>query len=326
MREKLEIEISDKSELNHDFSVLTAPTKPSFLAQEERDLRQIASLDVAEQGKALEEHLRKYFWIQNSYAGAVKLSIDYFKNRLKNISKDSVDVGIDKGELIEKLALSQKTITLLEMIDFTTVWQDERKAHILKSISCLGAVLEILARRTNLSDAIYYLGATEILSLNSVDQLVQLGKTLEERRGGVYFLLENGIETALSGPDYKNLRSQEKETPTLENDFQEIRGWTAQAGKAGGRVVICNGLDSFGKVHDGDILVTAMTRPEFAPILKKVVAIITDEGGITCHAAIVARELKIPCIIGTKNATKILKDGDMVEVDADNGVVRRLQS
>ena len=69
-----------------------------------------------------------------------------------------------------------------------------------------------------------------------------------------------------------------------------------------------------------------MTRPEFMPALKKAAAIITDEGGITCHAAIVARELKKPCIIGTKIATKVLKDGMMVEVDADKGVVKILNN
>ena len=65
-----------------------------------------------------------------------------------------------------------------------------------------------------------------------------------------------------------------------------------------------------------------MTRPEFAPAMKNAVAVITDEGGITCHAAIVSRELKVPCVIGTKIATKILHDGDEVEVKADHGLVR----
>ncbi|MFA6445786.1 MAG: PEP-utilizing enzyme [Candidatus Paceibacterota bacterium] len=65
-----------------------------------------------------------------------------------------------------------------------------------------------------------------------------------------------------------------------------------------------------------------MTRPDFLSLMNKASAFITDEGGITCHAAIVARELNKPCIIGTKIATKVLKDGDMVEVDAERGVVR----
>jgi pyruvate,water dikinase len=78
----------------------------------------------------------------------------------------------------------------------------------------------------------------------------------------------------------------------------------------------------FPKFKKGDVLITEMTRPEFVPLMKEAVAIITDEGGLTCHAAIVSRELNTPCIVGTKIATRIFKDGDMVEVDAERGVVR----
>lgn len=78
----------------------------------------------------------------------------------------------------------------------------------------------------------------------------------------------------------------------------------------------------FGKFNDGDVLVTCMTTPDFLSIMKKSAAFVTDEGGITCHAAIVARELKKPCIIGTKIATQVLHDGDEVEVDAEKGIVR----
>ena len=68
-----------------------------------------------------------------------------------------------------------------------------------------------------------------------------------------------------------------------------------------------------------------MTNPQIVPFLKNISAIVTDEGGLTCHAAIVARELKIPCVIGTKIATKVLKDGQLVEVDANKGIVRKLK-
>jgi pyruvate,water dikinase len=68
-----------------------------------------------------------------------------------------------------------------------------------------------------------------------------------------------------------------------------------------------------------------MTVPDFLPAMKKAAAIVTDEGGITCHAAIVARELKIPCVIGTKNATKMLKTGDLVEVDTQTGKIIKLE-
>ena len=79
------------------------------------------------------------------------------------------------------------------------------------------------------------------------------------------------------------------------------------------------------KIRAGDILVTAMTTPDYLPCMNKAVAFVTDEGGITCHAAIVAREMNKPCIIGTKIATQVLKDGDLIEVDANNGIVKILK-
>jgi len=72
------------------------------------------------------------------------------------------------------------------------------------------------------------------------------------------------------------------------------------------------------------VLVIPMTRPEHVPYMKLASAIVTDDGGITCHAAIVSRELGKPCVIGTKIATQIFKDGDMVEVNANHGIVRKI--
>lgn len=75
----------------------------------------------------------------------------------------------------------------------------------------------------------------------------------------------------------------------------------------------------------GDVLVTGSTGPEMILACKKTGAIVAEEGGICSHAAIVSRELNIPCIIGTKIATQVLKDGDLVEVDANNGMVKILK-
>jgi phosphohistidine swiveling domain-containing protein len=111
-----------------------------------------------------------------------------------------------------------------------------------------------------------------------------------------------------------------------ENEAQdEIRGMAAHRGVARGQVAVVYEFSQLAKVQEGDILVAPMTMPDFSPVMKKVVAFVTDEGGITCHAAIVARELGKPCIIGTKRATALLKDGDIVEVDADQGVVRIIE-
>jgi len=78
------------------------------------------------------------------------------------------------------------------------------------------------------------------------------------------------------------------------------------------------------KFKRGEIMVATMTFPNFIPAMEKAAAFVTDEGGILCHAAIVAREMKKPCIIGTKIATQVLHDGQLVEVDAKRGIVKIL--
>lgn len=79
------------------------------------------------------------------------------------------------------------------------------------------------------------------------------------------------------------------------------------------------------KFEEGNILVTTMTRPDFLPFARKAKAIITDEGGLTCHAAIISRELGKPCIIGTKVATRTLKSGNRVKMDLETGIVKILK-
>ena len=109
------------------------------------------------------------------------------------------------------------------------------------------------------------------------------------------------------------------------NKVSEIKGSIACKGYAQGIVKIVNSTLDMAKVNKGDIIVSRNTNPTLMPVLKTAAAIVTDEGGIGCHAAIVSRELKIPCIIGTKTATRVLKDGMMVEVDAEKGIIKILR-
>ena len=122
-----------------------------------------------------------------------------------------------------------------------------------------------------------------------------------------------------------------KQTTELPRDLKELTGFVAVKGQARGPVVKVSEYDyehaaKILKDKKDYILVTPMTRPEFVPYMQSARAIVTDEGGITCHAAIISRELNLPCIVGTKFATQIFKDGDLVEVDADKGVVRIIKS
>lgn len=110
----------------------------------------------------------------------------------------------------------------------------------------------------------------------------------------------------------------------ITTEVQEVKGIAASVGRAQGNVVIVRTRHELRLVTDGAIMVAVTTNPDFVPAMKKCRAIVTNEGGVTSHAAIVARELGIPCVVGAKNATSIFKDGDLVEVDADKGIVRKI--
>ncbi|MFH1443155.1 MAG: PEP-utilizing enzyme [Candidatus Micrarchaeota archaeon] len=135
-------------------------------------------------------------------------------------------------------------------------------------------------------------------------------------REGYEFLTGNAAAEYMKGMEFL----EEK----IEKDVSELKGMPACSGIAKGKAKIINTAADMHKMGKGDILISAATTPDLVPAMKKAAAIITNEGGITCHAAIVSRELKIPCIVGVKNANKILKDGDEIEVDANRGVIRRL--
>lgn len=104
-----------------------------------------------------------------------------------------------------------------------------------------------------------------------------------------------------------------------------VRGRPAYPGKVSGTVRIILDPDKADNFNRGDILVSGMTRPEYLHLMEKAGAVVTDAGGILCHAAIVAREIKKPTVIGTEKATKVFKDGDIVEVDAGKGIVRKIR-
>ena len=104
-----------------------------------------------------------------------------------------------------------------------------------------------------------------------------------------------------------------------------MKGQIAQPGKVEGIVKLVFGPQHNSKVKEGEILISRATSPQLLPAMKKAVAFITDVGGITSHAAIVAREMKKPCVVGTKHATEIFSDGDLVEVDANEGIIKLIK-
>lgn len=168
----------------------------------------------------------------------------------------------------------------------------------------------------------------KLLTLQEIESFVHdntlpLLEDLEVKNKG-YIFLQNRMYPTENVQDFLKQKDIFLEEPSLEI-VTTLQGVVARKGDIfQGVVQVIFTSEEIKNFEPGRILVTPMTSPEYLPALKNAKAIITDEGGITCHAAIVARELNVPCIIGTKVATKILKDGDLVEVDANTGVIKKI--
>jgi pyruvate,water dikinase len=160
-------------------------------------------------------------------------------------------------------------------------------------------------------------------------KLAEIGKRIEQHYNEPmdveWCMEENEIYIVQARPvttikkEGVKMEKEEKETVKERNIL--VKGLPASPGTAVGAVVIIKDSSELGKIKEGDILVTKMTTPDMVPGMKKAKAIVTDEGGLTCQAAIVSRELGIPCIVGSGKATEVLKDGDEITVDASTGVV-----
>ena len=197
-----------------------------------------------------------------------------------------------------------------------------------KNIHNIGQEIDALARRlasevttrSNISPNLAkYLTISEIQSILR-GEIVKL-KDIAARKKR-FVIAKNGIQN-ISIQEYCVRQKYILSVPQIDIGTQ-LTGTVAYEGFVQGKVKIVRNRDSFSKVKKGDIIVSPMTTPDYSLVLNKATAIITDEGGITCHAAIIAREMKKPCVIGTQFATQILKDGDLVEVDATTGIIKKV--
>lgn len=189
-------------------------------------------------------------------------------------------------------------------------------------IGALDKFSQIVAKKYNLSKKqASVLRSNELKkALRGIRPKVEI---LNERLKGCIFLppAKGKKWQCLTGKDFQAW--QNKLEPA---SVSQITGTVAYPGKTKGKVKLHLSLVGASKIPQGTVVVSGMTNPQIVPLLKNAAAIVTDEGGLTCHAAIVSRELKIPCIIGTKIATKALRDGQVVEVDANRGVVKILKT
>jgi pyruvate,water dikinase len=170
-------------------------------------------------------------------------------------------------------------------------------------------------------------GMAPVLSDEEVRRVAELGVRIErhygspqdtewafDEAGEVWMLQSRPVTTAggesLSGGAAAGERGEEL-----------VHGLGAAPGEASGSVRVVSALEHASTLQEGEVLVTHMTAPDWVPLMRRAAAIVTDSGGMTCHAAIVSRELGIPCVVGTGEATKVLPDGAVVTVDAGSGSV-----
>ncbi len=292
-------------------------------------------------------HTQEYFWIQNSFREAVYLDNNYFleqiaeiinKNSLKEIEKEIKRLVHKKemskrniNNIYKKYKLSTEAKDFFDMIRYFAVLQDRRKENVQRLVFCIDQVLNKVEKRFKIKkeDLENYF-VFEILELLNKNKKVSQ-RDLKKREKIIFFsYIKNG--------DIKTDRLFGKEAEEIDQFFKEkrkefissgiIKGFVASVGRGSKtvkgkvRIVFNPNKDIF---KNDEILVAGMTRPEFVPLMKKAKAVITNEGGITTHAAIVSRELKKPCIIGTKIATDVLKNGDLVELDLRKGIVKILK-
>lgn len=167
----------------------------------------------------------------------------------------------------------------------------------------------------------------QVLSDDEVRRLTTYGIVSEEHYG-----VPQDMEWGIVGDKIYILQSRPVTTikgqATVKEDTKAgsvetviLQGQGASPGIASGPVIIVDDVRDIGKVKEGDIMVTRMTNPDMVPAMRKVAAIVTDEGGMTCHAAIVSRELGTPAVVGTRKATQVLTDGQVISVDGEKGLI-----
>jgi len=322
-----------ESEFSTVFAVLTAPVFQSFMHDADLALMDIALHETPEQ---IDRYRKQFFWKRNNYVSSYQLTSEDVRAELHQLKAATPNVAAARDQLLalpkhaaEKKAhyiarhpLSLLLKSLLALSDTWCQWQDERKRATLMSTAIFDSFLQEFGRRMSLDhELLKYVLPSEM------NDVVRHGSVIKEqllRRVELCAVLytPDGI-TIFDGEEARQLQdamnqSVHKNAPTT------ISGLIAHTGVATGRVRVLTSAKECDQMQHGEVLVAVMTRPDYLPAMKKAVAIVTDEGGITCHAAIVSRELRIPCIIGTGNATTQLRTGDRVCVDANANSVTLL--
>jgi phosphohistidine swiveling domain-containing protein len=324
-------------DISETFALLTTPTEQdTVLAREKADFKiilnhaktiTINNLESDEKiDRMLTEHANKYCWVGFCFTGPEwdkKHFMDALKHELQEGKEEKSKQQLKEGQhqAFKRLNIDDKHQQLFRFAQELVHGKEYRKDSMFYYFWALDKLIDKLAALLNIDKAkLRFLYPEELPGIKWSEDI---RKTLEMRTEFNIQHITLDKELILStgkAREYLDTLSFEK----VDHDFTELKGMVAQPGKVTGKVKIVITSDDMPKLEKGDILVSISTNPDLVPAMKRAAAIITDVGGITSHAAIVSRELGVPCIVGTKTATKTFRDNDLVEVDTSKGIVKKL--
>lgn len=305
-----------------------------FFARDE-DLDNLSS----EAKTKIEEHLDQYAYINRGLATSKPYTFQDILDRIKEM-KQQIDSGADIDQLIyeaseEKVAEEYKWAKekiqpkadfqkLIDKARLHTYLRNRRVEAFFNGDYGASFIYHEIAKRAGFNpDWIMDISVPEMLGALRGEKL----PSDEEMniRFENYAMIVKDSKTELI-TDRDKIKELEKEYNVENEQRTEIQGKVACIGDpVQGKAKICLDKKEIGKVERGDILVAQFTTPDFVPAMEKAVAIVADQGGLSSHAAIVSRELGVPCVIATKDGTRIIKDNDLLEVDAQTGMVKILE-
>lgn len=325
-----------KAECRDILTALSTPQKPTTAIEEYKELLRLAS-DCKKQRRLtaqLEEQIKRiferYYWL-----GAVQVAWSYTKlpyalehytnvikelaagdpeQELRTIEQKEEEIKRKFEELSQRKEITPEVIQDAQLLQEYVWLRTARGEYITQALVYARPLLADIATRVGVKfEDITWFSPEEIAAALKTGKIPDF----ESRKAGYDMLI---IEDKIS------LTAVAEKAVEKFEEVRLLKGSVAQPGFVTGKVKIILSAKDIDKVEKGDILVTKMTSPDMMLGIRKVAAIVCDEGGITSHASIISREFKIPCIIGTENATKVLKDGDLVKVDADKGIAEIVRS
>jgi phosphohistidine swiveling domain-containing protein len=323
------------------FNLLTIPTKQTTVKKQELDLLRIFYKKINEPrvniSQLLKKHTKKYAWAYYVYEGPA-VGEQYFQDILEDWQKRKINpkkelnrhdqyvkkVLEQQRGIIKNLELNKYEQQILNLARDGVFIKPYRRELQSCSYYFIEPLLLEIAKRLDLS-----LNQVRMMLPDEIKKALEKRKNYQkeiiERQKFLFYRYLQGKLICLTGDSAKAFIKKNIQEEKFDRNLTVFHGTTAFAGKVKGRVKIVNTPVDIKKMQTGDILVATTTNPNLMPAIRMAKAIITDEGGLTCHAAIVSRELRIPCVVGAKPIAQVLKDGDLVEVDANKGIIKKVK-